>query len=257
MIVFVDEREIVRSVFEKWFSREGISSVGLGPADFRVWFETISDSDTNALEAVLLGQGQCEFLPASIRKKSRAAVIAVVESQSLEHTLKAFRAGVDDVVRKPVHVRELLARIDAILQRRTTEQTRTAQCKVFASGGDPIVAGAALPLPRREQRILEYLVRHEGRRVTKTQLFNAVYGMFDSDVSESIVESHISKLRRKLRQRIGYDPIDSKRFLGYLLQFKSLPDELAMTRGLDCDDPDSANNRVGGRISGHLAGLSV
>ena len=39
-------------------------------------------------------------------------------------------------------------------------------------------------------------------------------------VDESIVESHISKLRRKLRELIGYDPIDSKRFLGYLFELR-------------------------------------
>ena len=38
------------------------------------------------------------------------------------------------------------------------------------------------------------------------------------DVEENVVESHISKLRKKLRERLGYDPIDSKRFLGYRLE---------------------------------------
>ena len=74
------------------------------------------------------------------------------------------------------------------------------------------------PLPRRECRILEYLVRNRGRRVTKTQIFNAVYGLFDENVDENVVESHISKLRKKLKHRLGYDPIDSKRYLGYCIE---------------------------------------
>jgi len=45
-----------------------------------------------------------------------------------------------------------------------------------------------------------------------------VYGIFDEDVDENVVESHISKLRKKLKHRLGYDPIDSKRFLGYCLK---------------------------------------
>jgi DNA-binding response OmpR family regulator len=65
--------------------------------------------------------------------------------------------------------------------------------------------------------MLEYLVQHRGKRVTKSQIFNAVYGIFDEDVEEAVVESHISKLRKKLRARLGYDPIDSKRYLGYCL----------------------------------------
>ena len=74
-----------------------------------------------------------------------------------------------------------------------------------------------MALPRRERRILEFLMRNRGRWVTKTQVFNAVYGLFDDEVDEAVVESHVSKLRKKLREKLGYDPIDSKRFLGYRL----------------------------------------
>ena len=41
--------------------------------------------------------------------------------------------------------------------------------------------------------------------------------MFNEDVEENVIESHISKLRKKLRNALGYDPIDSKRYLGYRL----------------------------------------
>ena len=75
--------------------------------------------------------------------------------------------------------------------------------------------GEVLELPRRERRILEYLVANRGKRVTKTQIFNAIYGIFDDNVDEVVVEGHISKLRKKLRLRLGRDVIDAKRYLGY------------------------------------------
>ena len=78
-------------------------------------------------------------------------------------------------------------------------------------------AGEVLPLPRRERRILEYLVNNMGCRVTKTQIFNSVYGLFSEDIDENVIESHISKLRKRLRHRLGHDPIDSQRYLGYRL----------------------------------------
>ena len=88
---------------------------------------------------------------------------------------------------------------------------------MFSDGRDPEVRGEVLPLPRRERRILEYLVNNTGCRVTKTQIFNSVYGLFSEDIDENVVESHISKLRKRLRHRLGYDPIDSQRYLGYRL----------------------------------------
>ncbi|MGB3582443.1 MAG: winged helix-turn-helix domain-containing protein, partial [Roseiarcus sp.] len=42
--------------------------------------------------------------------------------------------------------------------------------------------------------------------------------LFDENVDENVIESHISKLRKKLKHRLGFDPIDSKRFLGYCIE---------------------------------------
>ncbi len=72
----------------------------------------------------------------------------------------------------------------------------------------------------RERRILEYLIANRGRRLNKAQIFSAIYGIFDSEVEENVVESHISKLRKKLREQMGFDPIDSKRFLGYCINIE-------------------------------------
>ena len=71
-----------------------------------------------------------------------------------------------------------------------------------------------LVLPNRERRILEYLMANQDRRVTKTKIFNFVYGLFDGGADENVIESHISKLRKRLRNRLGFGPIDSQRFLG-------------------------------------------
>ena len=91
------------------------------------------------------------------------------------------------------------------------------EMRVFFDGRDPEIKGSILPLPRRERRILEYLVANRGRRVSKAQIFNSIYGIFDDNVEENVVESHISKLRKKLRRHLGYDPINSVRYLGYRL----------------------------------------
>ena len=90
--------------------------------------------------------------------------------------------------------------------------------RVFFDGRDPEVNGEPFVLPRRERRILEYLVRNQNKRVTKEKIFGFVYGFCNEEVEESVIESHISKLRKKLRARLGFDPIDSKRYVGYMLE---------------------------------------
>lgn len=220
MIVIVDERELVKEGYASLFDREGVASAGFRSGEFGEWVTSAGEDDLRSVQAVLIGEcGLSAMSPRKLRDRTGAPVIALSEQYSLENTLKLFESGVDDVIRKPVHIREILARISAIRRRHEPEAAFTdiGDMRIFMDGRDPEVAGQPMPLPRRERRILEFMATNRGRRVTKTQVFNAIYGVFDDEVEENVVESHISKLRKKLRARLGYDPIDSKRFLGYLL----------------------------------------
>lgn len=220
MIILVDERLDVTAAYSASFGREGISAATFTPHDFDGWFHSSSGPDLAAVEAFILGDfNHRESMARAIKTRTEAPAIALNDSTGLETTLKLFAAGVDDVVRKPVHAREIIARISAIRRRvaPATKATDMGDIRVFNDGRDPEVGGSVLMLPRRERRILEYLVANRSRRVCRSQIFNAVYGLFDEDVEESVVESHISKLRKKLRCVLGYDPIDTKRYLGYQL----------------------------------------
>lgn len=220
MIVIVDERELVKDGYHSLFDREGVASAGFGSSEFGEWVTTVADDDLKAVRAFLIGECASDLVsPRRIRDRTAAPVIALSDQHSLENTLRLFESGVDDVIRKPVHIREILARIAAISRRVQEDKpySEFGDLRIFMDGRDPEVGGDPMPLPRRERRILEYLASNAGRRVTKAQVFSAIYGIFDEDVEENVVESHISKLRKKLREKLGYDPIDSKRFLGYRL----------------------------------------
>lgn len=222
MYIVVDERASVTEQYVAGFTAEGVAARGLFAETFQDWLSVTPAQDLAAVTGFVLGDcGDRPGATMSIRSLSQAPIIALNETRSLEQTLALFTAGIDDVVRKPVHVREIIARASAI-RRRMNRGVETApapdregRLKVFADGRDPEIDGQSLILPRRERHILEYLARNRGRQITKGQIFTAVYGDLDTDCEESVVEGHISKLRKKLRMRLGYDPIEAKRMAGY------------------------------------------
>lgn len=220
MFFIIDDRPLVTGAQIACFEREGVAAAAATVVEFLEWFDTAGDDDIASIEGFLLAAGaNRKVVSVAIRARSRAPVIGVMDGRALTEVLELFAAGADDVVVKPCHVREILARISAIRRRQKDVEESIEICgiHVFFDGREPLVGGDVLSLPRRERRILEYLVASRNTRVSKTQIFNRVYGLFNEGIQECVVESHISRLRKRLRHRLGYDPIESQRYLGYRL----------------------------------------
>jgi two-component system, OmpR family, flagellar system response regulator FtcR len=218
MLVLIDGRDLVIDGFSSLFKREGVCISGMDAVEFKEWFTCLSETDLNMIEAVLVGDcSERIALGTLIASRIDVPLFALIDAHRLEETLRLLDHGFDDVLRKPIHVREILARARLVRQRRAgSAQTENAPgIKVYLDGRGPQIDGAAIELPRRERRILEVLYLNAGRRISKAQLFSAVYGLDDETIEETVIESHISKLRKKLKAMLGYDPIDSQRFLGY------------------------------------------
>ena len=220
MIIFIENRQLVVDGYKEHFRKAGEVLVRLNSADAVCWINTSPAEELASVEAFLIGEttASAEVLDA-IRKKFDVPVIALLDNRSLEQTIQFYHQGVDDVVGKPVHYEELLVRIATIKKRifKPAAESNIKSISVFFDGRDPEIHGEQIQLPRRERRILEYLAGINGRRASKSQIFGAIYGVFDEMIEEKVIESHISKLRKKLREKIGCDPIDSKRYLGYRL----------------------------------------
>jgi DNA-binding response OmpR family regulator len=208
----------------KALEKVGMTTLFIPEAEFTTWLT--SSPRLDEVTGILVAAAVCQRVPPSfITRYTRAPLIALLEAQSLETTLSLFGSGVDDVVRSPVNPRELMARFDVVRRRErcSSRPVSRGAIRVFVDGRDPQLNGASISLPRRERMILEYLASQTGRYVTKSQLFRAAYGMFENEVSENTVESHVSKLRKKLKERLGYDPIDSRRHEGYCLSEPTPP----------------------------------
>jgi DNA-binding response OmpR family regulator len=237
MIIVIDAHQDVGKALVSLIECEGVAAARLSFCEAMDWCAAASGADMAAVEAIIMCSGFARLsLVKAIRARCTTAIIALNERKMLHETLDLFELGVDDIVVKPIHIREVLARVKAINSRNSRDAGEYAlgAIRVFPDGRDPIVAGEGLVLPRRERRILECLMKNRGAWMTKDQIFNYVYGLFNEKIDENIIESHICRLRKRIKGRIGFDPIESQRYLGY--RMRVIADADTLMAASDADD---------------------
>ena len=129
--------------------------------------------------------------------------------------VQGFDAGADDYVAKPFHMEEVLARIRALLRRAAGHATSELVCgpvRLDTRTSRVTVSGNPIRLTSHEYRLLAYLMHHNGRVVSRTELVEHLYDQ-DFDRDSNTIEVFVGRLRKKL----GIDVIETIRGLGYRL----------------------------------------
>lgn len=151
------------------------------------------------------------------------AIIVLSARGDLTDRVAGLDTGADDYLVKPFELEELFARIRAI-QRRPSElapeEIAVGHLVFDLTHGEAYVRGNRLELPRREIRVLTSLLRRRGRTVLREALEEAVYG-FDDKIQSNTLDSHVSRLRRKLSDADAGVEIHVIRGVGYLLKATS------------------------------------
>lgn len=128
--------------------------------------------------------------------------------------------GADDYLVKPFALEEMFARIRAVRRRPMElgiEEVQVGALVFDFANDEASVAGVRMDLARREQRVLATLVKRRGRTVLRESLEQGVYGFNDAFQSNTL-DSHISRLRRKLIDAGAGIEIHAIKGVGYLLQ---------------------------------------
>lgn len=139
---------------------------------------------------------------------------------SIEDRVKGLESGGDDYLVKPFAFAELYARVQSLARRPpladTTSILHIADLELDLIRRTATRAGQSIDLQPTEFRLLEYLMRHEGKVVTRTMLLEAVWD-FHFDPKTNIVETHISRLRSKIDRGFEHELIQTVRGAGYKL----------------------------------------
>ena len=138
----------------------------------------------------------------------------------LDERVTGLRAGADDYLAKPFGFSELHARIENLIRRRggksVETQLRCGDLTMDLLSRKVLRLGKALDLLPREFKLLEYFLRNKDRVVTRTMLLEQVWD-YRFDPHTSIIDTHISRLRKKLDEGFDRPLLHTLRGVGYRL----------------------------------------
>jgi len=157
-------------------------------------------------------------------RDSKVPVLMLTANNTVDGRVVSLDLGADDYLGKPFAVKELEARMRALVRRSEQHPSPHWQCGALAYDSNTRVfclAGAPLSLPPREHAILETLLFKSGKTVSKKMIADALFAMSESASSDAI-EVYVHRLRRKLEDS-GVS-IVTLRGLGYILKHDDAPD---------------------------------
>lgn len=176
--------------------------------------------ETEPYDAVILDLGLPEMDGVTVLEKWRRAgrnfpVLILTARERWSDKVEGFDAGADDYVTKPFYTEEVLARVRALLRRAAGHATSELECgelRVDTRAARVTLKGEPIKLTSLEYRLLAYLMHHQGKVVSRTELVEHLYEQ-DFDRDSNTIEVFVGRLRRKL----GKDAIETVRGLGYRL----------------------------------------
>ena len=176
--------------------------------------------DSEPYDAVVLDIGLPKMdgisvLEAWRRNKRVMPVLILTARDRWSDKVQGFDAGADDYVAKPFHLEEVLARIRALLRRATGHAQVELVCGPVALNTRTkrvTVNGNPIKLTSHEYNLLDYLMHHTGRVVSRTELVEHLYDQ-DFDRDSNTIEVFVGRIRKKLE----VDIIQTVRGLGYML----------------------------------------
>ena len=202
-VLVVEDDKNIRDLLQMYLEKEGYavtaaSDGGQGLAKFRAIKPDLVLLDV--MMPVMDGWAVCK----AIRQEGNTPVIMLTAKGETDDKVTGLKAGADDYITKPFEMKELLARIEAVLRRsdRNCEEAKARRLTfdkltIDMDAFELTVAGKKVDTPPKEMELLFYLASSPNRVYTRNQLLDEVWG-FDYFGDSRTVDVHVKRLREKL-----------------------------------------------------------
>ena len=174
--------------------------------------------DTEPYDAIILDIGLPEMDGITVLEKWRAQGrtmpgLILTARDRWSDKVAGIDAGADDYVAKPFHMEEVLARLRALTRRaagRASNEVEVGRVRLDVKAGRLTVDGNPIQLTSHEFRLIQYLMLHMDKVISRTELVEHLYDQ-DFDRDSNTIEVFVGRLRKKM----GIDLIETVRGLGY------------------------------------------
>ncbi|MDR2334708.1 MAG: response regulator [Burkholderiaceae bacterium] len=179
--------------------------------------------DLAVLDVMLPGIDGLEVLRQTRRVGDTPVILVTARVEEVDRLI-GLELGADDYICKPFSPREVVARVKTVLRRRgpgaSNAPVDTGELQLDDNLSQVTLYGKPVPLTHREYRLLQTLIQHRDRILSRAQILEMAYDEDTQDLNERSVDSHIKNLRKKLRtaDRSGHDWIRSVYGVGFAFE---------------------------------------
>jgi len=178
--------------------------------------------DLIILDLMLPGEYNGLDICREVRAQHISSVILMLTARgAVEDRVAGLRMGADDFLVKPFAMEELLARVDALLRRgraiNEVKQLQVGDLSLDLMRREATRDGKMIELTAKEFALLEYLMRHPGQVLTRTQIIDHVW-QYDSEALSNVVDIYVHYLRDKIDRGFSHPMLKTMRGVGYKIE---------------------------------------
>ena len=220
-VLVVEDDEKIASFVIKGLKQNGYAVDHAADGEQGLDLATAIEYDLVILDLMLPKLDGLSVLRRLRQEKIRIPVLILSARANVDDRVRGLQAGSDDYLTKPFAFSELLARVQALIRRasQTVEQTQLSVADLSMNLITREVArdGQRIELHPREYSLLEFLLRHAGRPVTKTMILEHIWD-FHFDPQTNVVDVLIHRLRAKIDKNFPVKLIQTIRGVGYVVK---------------------------------------
>jgi heavy metal response regulator len=219
-ILLVEDEKKVASFIKKGLEEEFYSVDVAYEGKEGLRLALLEDYDLIILDIMLPLKDGFTVIKELRNEKVSIPVLFLTAKDTLSDKVQGLDFGADDYLPKPFAFEELLARVRALLRRKTAEKNlviKVLDLSLDTQTHSVTRNNLEIPLTPKEYSILEYLIRNKNRVISRTMLSEHVYDYhFDSDTN--VIDVYINKLRNKVDKGFDVPVIHTIRGVGYMIK---------------------------------------